>query len=579
MEQSTIREALNSINQSFEVSSQLKRKSSTASMVMRFIYRPDYNHYTDDQIHAELVQAESLLLLALISFLSDQSIICLVRGAFRIRTCYQRYKECLYILENRTNWESKEARKHFESGVRMGHGIFNLLMSYLPRRVLRFLEYVGFSGNRGIGVDELDKSIELNDGLRSVFSTLVILTYHTYIENLFGLGNYDANKVKSLNDSLELHYPNSAFYFLFLGRYHQMQGELDNAIESYEKCIKAQDDWKQFHSICHWEIMWCHAVQMDWDKAAYYSDLLREQSKWSPASYTYQYGTFLYTKLIEDERSGLCKKESSEFKDRLGEICSIIRKVPGLRVRIAGKTIPAEKFAITRSEKFFGQNNRLTLPALEFLYIWNVFVTLKNSPQQVEKLLVRIESEIEYIESKIDMRITATTTTTTTSCEQNYATEPEDKLNCHNDTGEIGFAEADHWYDDLGLSWLLRGICLRYLNRLEEAEENFVRIIDCESKFIVDTFLVPHAAMELALLKLTKKNIEESKRWIKLARNNYSGYLLETIVHFRLHAASRIIRLEEKENSLISSSSKSQQLPPILSDVGNTSSQVMAWNN
>lgn len=570
MEQSDIQAALNSINQSFEVSSRLKRKFSTASMVMRFLYRPNYNSYTDEQIHAELVQAESLLLFALISFLSDQSIICLVRGAFRIRTCYQRYKECLYIMENRTNWESNEARNHFESGVRMGHGIFNLLMSYLPRRVLRFLEYVGFSGNRTIGVDELDKSIELNDGLRSVFSTLVILTYHTYIENLFGLGNYDANKVKSLNESLESHYPNSAFFFLFLGRYHQMQGELDNAIESYQKCIQAQDDWKQFHSICHWEIMWCYAVQMDWNKAAHYSDLLRKQSKWSPASYTYQYGTFLYTKLIEDERNGLCERGTKEYKNRMEEIQSIISKVPELRIRIAGKTIPAEKFAITRSDKFCEQNNRLTLPALEFLYIWNIFVTLRNSPLQVEKLLVKIDSEIEYINNNINNRITI-------DCEKNRRENLEraNKLEKDEETGETNHDnEVDHWNDDLGLSWLLKGMCLKYLNRSEEAEENFMKVIEHESKFVVDTFLVPHAAMELALLKLTKRNFEEAKRWVKLARNNYTGYLLETIVHFRLHAASRIIRMEEQQDSMMNKSFESQRISPILTSVQETPHEV-----
>lgn len=562
MEQPVIQAALTSINQSFEVSSQLKRKSSTASMVMRFLYRPNYNNYTDDQIHAELVQAESLLLLALISFLSDQSIICLVRGAFRIRTCYQRYKECLYIMENKTNWSSDEARKHFESGVRMGHGIFNLLMSYLPRRVLRFLEYVGFSGNRSIAIDELDKSVALNDGLRSTFSTLVILTYHTYIENLFGLGNYDSNKVKQLNNTLQIYYPQSAFYFLFLGRYHQMQGELNIAIESYQKCIQAQDDWKQFHSICHWEIMWCYAVQMNWDKAAFYSDLLRKQSKWSPASYTYQYGTFLYTKLIEDERNGLCDKESIEYKSKLDEIVTIIRRVPELRIRFAGKTIPAEKFAITRSDKFCEQNNRLTLPALEFLYIWNIFVTLKNSPEQVEKLLLRIDSEIDYITRNNHKAEEATTTNETETKVKESTNEIETNGTNDNDAGDGDDDEDDlevnHWNDDLGLCWLLKGMCLKYLDRLEEAEENFMKVIEHEPKFVVDTFLVPHTAMELALLKLTQGNFEESKRWIKMARNNYTGYLLETMVHFRLHAASRIIRIEEQQDSLMNQSSESQ---------------------
>jgi len=497
---------------------------------MRFLYKPNYNSYTDDEIHAELVHAESLLLLALISFLSDQSIICLVKGAFRIRACYQRYKECLFIMENRSEWSSVEARKHFESGVRMGHGIFNLLMSYLPRRVLRFLEYVGFSGNRAVGVDELDKSVALDDGLRSVFSALVILTYHSYIDNLFGLGSYDAEKVEQLNNSSLGHYPNSAFFLLFRGRYHQMQGNLPQAIESFQRCIEAQDDWKQFHSICHWEIMWCHAVQMDWVQAAKYSDLLRKQSKWSPASYTYQYATFLYAQLVEDERNGFCPIYTAEYESRMSSIREIMERVPELRIRYAGKTIPAEKFAITRAAKFCKQQNRLSLPALEFLYIWNIFATLRNSPQQVERLLARMDQEIEYIDGKIGA-------ISETSQSLDGSDESESRA-------------EDNWHDDLSLALLLKGMCLKHLNRLDEAEECFMKIIDGQENITVDTFLVPHTAMELAVLKLTLGELDQSKQWIKLARNNYTGYLLETMVHFRLHAASRVIRSEQQDLAL-----------------------------
>lgn len=532
MERADIEAAVSSINQSFEVSSKNKRKTTTATSLMRFIYRPNYNSYTDDEIHAELVNAESLLLLALISFLSDQSIICLVKGAFRIRTCYQRYKELLFIMETRTNWSSEEARKHFESGVRMGHGIFNLLMSYLPRRVLRFLEYVGFSGNRTVGVDELDKSVALSDGLRSVFSALVILTYHSYIENLFGLGCYDSSKVEQLNAYLCEHFPNSAFYLLFLGRYHQIEGNLKEAIDTYQRCIEAQDDWKQFHSICHWEIMWCHAVQMDWTKAAHYSDLLRRQSKWSPASYTYQYGTFLYADLVERERKGLIQRDSREFGDRMLEIEEIMKQVPKLRIRFAGKTIPAEKFAITRSMKFIEQNNQLSLPALEFLYIWNVFAMLKNSPKQVELLLNRIDSEIKFVEEQIEAN-------RTDSSENETETSSTDSI--HRDT------TGNHWMDDLCLVLLLRGMCLRHLNRYEEAEESFTKVYENESNIQSDTFLIPHSVMELALLKLHEDHHDEARRWIKTARTDYTGYLLETIVHFRLHAASRLIRLQQKQ--------------------------------
>lgn len=57
------------------------------------------------------------------------------------------FRECMHILEKR-QWDKTGSRMHFESGVRMGVGTFNLLVSLLPGRVIRLLEFIGFSGNK-----------------------------------------------------------------------------------------------------------------------------------------------------------------------------------------------------------------------------------------------------------------------------------------------------------------------------------------------------------------------------------------------------------------------------------------------
>ena len=56
-------------------------------------------------------------------------------------------RECWNILQHR-DWSKDKHNHHFEGGVRLGVGTFNLLISLLPARVMRLLEFIGFSGSR-----------------------------------------------------------------------------------------------------------------------------------------------------------------------------------------------------------------------------------------------------------------------------------------------------------------------------------------------------------------------------------------------------------------------------------------------
>nr|XP_027200853.1 tetratricopeptide repeat protein 39B-like [Dermatophagoides pteronyssinus] len=495
LERPEIQTALDNLRNCMDVCQREKRYSMT-----KLVWRPNYNSYTDVQIHAELCYAEALLMTALMTFLEDQNLLNLVRGAFRIRACYQSYKECFYILNNRTEWGSEYSRLHFESGVRLGIGTFNLMISHMPSKVLKLLEFVGFSGDRQQGLRELKASTLLQNGLRRPLAVLIMLAYQCYVEHIFGLGDGDMQCVDTCLDYGLSQHPDGAFFLLFLGRKKQLTGQIEKAIEALTRCISVQNEWKQFHNICHWELLWCYAVQCDWINASKCADILRQQCKWSPGAYTYQYATFLYMIMVEQNRPELQT-----------EISQLLKRVPELRVRFAGKTVPAEKFAIVQSQRYFDHDQQLVLPAIEYMYIWNIFAVIGQTPHLLNPIIERVE-KYEQIE-------------------QQKLSEPDQPL------------------DDYCRCLLLKGMCLRHLQQHSQSNECFLKIIECKDRIESSTYLIPKATLELGLNHLKLGLLTEARQWLDQAKT-YSGYTLEAIVHFRIHTAIRTINSRTKSQTL-----------------------------
>lgn len=140
-----------------------------------------YNKMTDLEAHAELCYAEMLLLKSILTFVEDETLKNLLVGGMKIRSCYNCYKMCSEIQKHRKTWDSPESRIHFESGVLMGMGTFNLMISLLPQRVIKLLEFIGFSGNKSGGLADLVAGYEMTQGLRRNLSVMTLLGYHLIV--------------------------------------------------------------------------------------------------------------------------------------------------------------------------------------------------------------------------------------------------------------------------------------------------------------------------------------------------------------------------------------------------------------
>ncbi|KAI9312224.1 hypothetical protein BX666DRAFT_1866434 [Dichotomocladium elegans] len=340
--------------------------------------------------HAELVYAEAYLLKALLSIVYDESIVSFLREGLNIRNSYNTYR----VLEKYVDFVQAEAAAgkdttcyqlddHFTSGVAMGVGCFNIILSLLPATVIKVAEFVGFSSDREHGMRVLesigdwadyrhnnkkplaDPSQMKYEGLRRQLCDMVLITYHIILSKMIPLPNVDpvlADKI--LNYNLEL-YPSGVFFLYFSGRSLASNSHLNEAKAQYERAIEIQQDWKQLQHICYWELGIISIVQKDWQRSYDIYEKLLNESNWSKAVYAYLKGLALY--MMAEQRKG------DERDLLIKQAHGVMESVTGAKQKIAGKSIPMEKFISRKSRKFIAQGDYLVVPDLEILNAFTAY--------------------------------------------------------------------------------------------------------------------------------------------------------------------------------------------------------------
>uniref|UniRef100_A0A9J7X9T3 Tetratricopeptide repeat protein 39B n=1 Tax=Cyprinus carpio carpio TaxID=630221 RepID=A0A9J7X9T3_CYPCA len=412
------------------------------------------------EMHAEICYAECLLQKATLTFVQDENMISFIKGGIKIRTSYQIYN--LSKMSQGVGGDS-EAFRQFEGGVKLGIGSFNLMLSLLPARILRLLEFIGFSGNREFGLSQLQEGAG-SHSLRSILCVLTLLFYHTYICLILGTGDGNLLEAEALLQPYIERFP--------------------RALVKFQECISAQQQWRQIHHLCYWELMWCHSFQQQWRDAYRYADLLCRESRWSKAIYVYQKAAIL--SMMSEE----------ELKTTGENVVELFRQVEGLKQRLAGKSIPTEKFAIRKSRRYSSATPvKLVIPALEMMYVWNGFTIVGKRADTTESLLITIERAEEQLHP------------------------------------------SEFHPDDQCLVQMLKGLCLKHLGRLLQAELCFTQVLSSEKRIRYDHYLIPFTLYELGLLYKQQGDCVKAMRFIEDAKLNYKDYSMESRLHFRIHAA------------------------------------------
>ncbi|XP_012681189.1 tetratricopeptide repeat protein 39A isoform X1 [Clupea harengus] len=462
-----------------EVCQRFRRKSGSLASKL------SGDNFSEEQLHAEVCYAECLLQRAALTFLQDENMVNFIKGGLKVRNSYLIYKELHTFVQSRGP-RTGPNHSQLEGGLSFGIGAFNLTLSLFPPRILKILEFAGFSGDKEYGLSQLHQGA-LSHNLRSMLSALLLLCHYTFLSFILGTGEADVAEAESLLKPFRLRYPRGAIFLFFAGRAEEIKGNIDEAVALFEDGCKAQQAWKQFHHMCYWELMWCFTYKRFWKMAYFYADLLSQESRWSKAMYVYMKAACL---------SMLPHEESRPFGDNEVEL---FRQVPSLKQKIAGKSPPTEKFAIRKARRYKASCPiRLQVPVLEMMYMWNGFAMISKRPELTEGMMeTLLEAERSLQESPVN----------------------------------------EYTLDDMCVIQLLKGLCFKNQGKIQAAEECLNTVCINEKKLKFDHYLVPNALLELGLLYIDLGRREEAIKRLQKAKHNYKEYSMESRTHFRIHAA------------------------------------------
>jgi hypothetical protein len=480
-----------------------------------------------------------------------------LREGLHVRASYYTYKTLQKFLNHvreqallGKNVTSCKVDDHFTSGVSLGVGLFNLMISLLPSSLVKLVNFIGFSSNRAYGMEVLEAvggweeyaglppnqyppPQESNEGLRRQFCDMALMLYHIILSKLIPLS--DVNEEVSdriLAYSLNL-YPNGVFFLFFSGRQLGARGQLVEAKSQYQKAIDMQKDWKQLQHMCYWELGLINLLQQDWQGSLDCYNTLYKESNWSKCVYTYLQAISLFTLAST--------KPEEEKKKLLVQAGEMMIKVSSAKQKIAGKSIPLEKFVARKSRKFLAQNNRLLFPDLEALNAFCAFDfmtidLLHNNLQRTTKEIDRLTHETKH-------------------------------------------QEALNYYDDLCLSHYMRSMVLRLLiDQVKDADKQVVAdwkklhaesiqcVMDNSNKIQLDHYIYYFTRYEQARMLIIEQEYEKATDIVQSiikssekgqfnvgagphAKNKYS---LENTILFKCHNCITEIQslsTSEKEDS------------------------------
>ncbi|KAJ3853348.1 hypothetical protein EV368DRAFT_73508 [Lentinula lateritia] len=526
---------------------------------------------TDVERHAELVYAESLFEKALLGIVYSGDWLAFIKETLNMRTTIQVYRT-LHKYINTMDAESvarggpaedPSIDAHFRSGVYLGAGMSSLILSLLPTKLLTIVEMFGYKGDRAEALellgraggwsrdsDEPGVSADMKpsscfaiaqEGVRRTICDMALLIFHLVLSS-FTFDGVDVTMAQKIINWNLKRYPDGVFFLFGAGRASLARSQPLRAIGYYTRAMEVQAQYRNLHHISYWEIAIARMALWHIRGSLEAWEVLQVEATWSKSIYSYGMAVGLLELADALERGELesePKANSTNQKARTPakmreEATTLMEKVPGLRQKIAGKSIPLEKFVARKARKYISQDRRLALPMLELAYL---ALAIAHAPMNVVE--TSMIPEVNRTLAELD------------KCRDNHR-------NYYNGKG---------YWDDYCLAKLLEGVCKRYVaypdpdaeldpaqlpiiprdQAAKEAKAAFHAVLEHGPKIDFDHQLVYQAHYEIGRLLACQDDtagatkhfdLVLSGKYLEVGPSGRKGkYSLENALHMRTHAA------------------------------------------
>lgn len=137
----------------------------------------------------------------------------------------------------------------------------------------------------------------------------------------------------------------------------------------------------------------------DWPNALEQAKDLVDNCRWSPSMFMYLYGVHLA--MVADEEE--CETKKAML---MTEVIDCFEKVQSLKRNFGGKRAFHEKLVAENAKKFLDHPDKIVLPSLDLMYIWNVYQVASGSSDCLPRILQKIDQKIKlYPKNGDDLEI------------------------------------------------------------------------------------------------------------------------------------------------------------------------------